>query len=130
MIVVPTLADALQSTSVSIAFTRRAGNARVVYPSLNYLSDRCPEVIPQFMCQPESPMVGPGLDAALVFGREESGLSDDEISQCSYAVAIPSSSDFPSLNLSHATAVVLSWLFEYRSRDTDWATGKDICIQT
>ena len=45
-------------------------------------------------------------DAALVFGNEVSGLSDDEIRLCHVAVTIPSSEEFPSLNLSHAVQVI------------------------
>jgi len=47
-----------------------------------------------------------GLEAALVFGNEISGLSDEELDKCHVAVTIPSSRDFPSLNLSHAVQIV------------------------
>jgi len=49
---------------------------------------------------------------ALVFGREESGLTDEEISACPLACSIPTGTMQPSLNLSHSVAVVGSWLFE------------------
>ncbi len=42
----------------------------------------------------------------IVFGREPSGLSNEEITKCDFAVSIPSSSEYPALNLSHAVAVV------------------------
>ena len=48
---------------------------------------------------------------ALVFGNEASGLSDSELSSCNIAVTIPSSSGFPSLNLSHAVQIALYELF-------------------
>ena len=48
---------------------------------------------------------------ALVFGNEESGLSDEELEPCSLAVAIPTSPLFPSLNLSHAVQIVSYALF-------------------
>ncbi len=51
---------------------------------------------------------------ALVFGREDNGISRDEILQCTHVCSIPSSSDCPSLNLSHAVAVVLSHLFAFQ----------------
>lgn len=50
--------------------------------------------------------------AALVFGREESGLSAEEVSACSHCCAIPAGELQPSLNLSHAVVVVLAQLFE------------------
>jgi len=48
---------------------------------------------------------------ALVFGREDKGLTNEEISLCDLAFTIPTSKDYPSLNLSHAIAVTLYELF-------------------
>ncbi len=47
----------------------------------------------------------------IVFGNERTGLTDEELNVCSVAVNIPSASDFPSLNLSHAVQVVCYTLF-------------------
>ncbi len=49
--------------------------------------------------------------AAIVFGNERTGLTDEELDCCSVAVNIPSSPDFPSLNLSHAVQLVSYALF-------------------
>jgi TrmH family RNA methyltransferase len=43
---------------------------------------------------------------AVLFGNEEAGLTDEELSLCNIAVTIPATSQFPSLNLSHAVQVV------------------------
>jgi TrmH family RNA methyltransferase len=43
---------------------------------------------------------------AVLFGNEETGLTDEELSLCNLAVTIPASAEFPSLNLSHAVQVV------------------------
>ena len=48
-----------------------------------------------------------GAVTALVFGREESGLTEGELRAVSHACAIPTGSMQGSLNLSHAVAVVL-----------------------
>jgi TrmH family RNA methyltransferase len=48
---------------------------------------------------------GPGT-VAVLFGNEETGLTDAELARCNLAVTIPSSPAFPSLNLSHAVQVV------------------------
>ena len=48
---------------------------------------------------------------ALVFGRESTGLFNDEMEQCDLAFIIPTSKEYPSLNLSHAVSVVLHHLF-------------------
>lgn len=55
----------------------------------------------------------PGV-TALVFGREESGLTEEELRLCSQSCSIPTGRMQGSMNLSHAVAVVLSGLFERR----------------
>ena len=44
---------------------------------------------------------------AVVFGPEDNGLSRDELEQCDLLVHIPARREFPTLNVSHAAAVVL-----------------------
>lgn len=44
---------------------------------------------------------------AIVFGPEDNGLSREELALCDLLVHIPARREFPTLNLSHAVAVVL-----------------------
>lgn len=44
----------------------------------------------------------PNYPVALVFGRENSGLSNDELQLCQYHVCIPANPDYSSLNLAMA----------------------------
>jgi tRNA/rRNA methyltransferase len=44
---------------------------------------------------------------ALLFGPEDNGLGRDELARCDLLVHIPARREFPTLNLSHAVAVVL-----------------------
>lgn len=71
---------------------------------------------------PRLAMLGPGevADAAtrrgvgtlgLVFGNEAQGLRNEELARCDAYVRIPASAEQPSLNLSHAVAVLLSRLY-------------------
>ncbi len=46
-------------------------------------------------------------DFAIVFGRENTGLNNEEISKCDFVVAIPTSKKYSVMNLSHAVAVIL-----------------------
>jgi len=48
---------------------------------------------------------------ALIFGRESTGLFNDEVALCDMAFQIPSSKEYPSLNLSHAVSITLYHLF-------------------
>src|SRR5262249_29187948 len=45
--------------------------------------------------------------AALVFGREASGLTDDEVTRCQFLIHIPTGSEYPALNLAQAVAICL-----------------------
>ena len=44
---------------------------------------------------------------ALVFGREDKGLSNEDLDRCHRAVVIPTDPAYPSMNLGHAVAVML-----------------------
>lgn len=44
---------------------------------------------------------------SLVFGREDHGLLNEELEMCDLIVNIPTSPEYPSMNLSHAVSVVL-----------------------
>ena len=44
---------------------------------------------------------------ALVFGREDRGLSNEELLKANKVISLNTSKDYPSLNLSHAVAIVL-----------------------
>jgi tRNA/rRNA methyltransferase len=48
----------------------------------------------------------------LVFGSEDSGLSNDDLLLCDFALHIPSSSEYPVLNLSHAASIVFYEFFK------------------
>ncbi|MFC7134062.1 MULTISPECIES: RNA methyltransferase [Salinibaculum] len=55
---------------------------------------------------------GVDADVCLVFGRESSGLTNDELARLDRICAIPASADYPVLNLGQAATVVL-----YECRD-------------
>ncbi len=47
------------------------------------------------------------VPAAFVFGPERSGLTDDELTRASACLRLPTDPRFPTMNLSHAVALVL-----------------------
>ncbi|MFH1408937.1 MAG: RNA methyltransferase [Nanoarchaeota archaeon] len=55
----------------------------------------------------------PKVKTALVFGREDTGLTNEEVMDCDIVCTIPSQSKYTALNLSHAAAILL---YELRSR--------------
>jgi TrmH family RNA methyltransferase len=52
--------------------------------------------------------LGPAARIAFVFGPERSGLTEQERSRASACLRLPTRPEFPTLNLSHAVAVVLA----------------------
>jgi len=69
---------------------------------------------------PRSPITPENLskiaqkNTAIVFGRENTGLTNEEINLCDFVVTIPASKKYPVMNLSHAVAVVLYELAKNR----------------
>ncbi len=54
---------------------------------------------------------------ALVFGPEDNGLSRTELARCDLLVHVPARREFPTLNLSHAVAIVLYALHRAKGSD-------------
>lgn len=100
------LKEALSDLSFAAATTRRMGKRRKY-------SVFSPEELADFIEKNCYEKCG------LVFGNEERGLTDKELSECSAAVLIPSDSAFPSLNLSHAVQILTYTIFTHFNNNDD-----------
>ena len=56
-----------------------------------------------------------GQPVAILFGRETSGLTNEELQRCQLHLSIPASPEYPSLNLAMSVQVVCYELFKARS---------------
>ena len=92
--VVSTVAEAVRDCQVAVGFSRRAGKVRVPTLSLEEALGLRPYKL------------------ALVFGNEETGLTREELEPCTHLCSIPTAAELPSMNLSHAVAVVLARFYE------------------
>ena len=63
------------------------------------------EVVTPRECALQAAAAGQG-EVALVFGREDRGLSNEEIQLCSYCLSIPAEESYSSLNLAMAVQIV------------------------
>ena len=75
---------------------------------------------------------------AILFGRETSGLSNEELQRCNKHLQIPAHADYPSLNLAMAVQVVCYELFRHSVEGADpdggetghwdrrWATASEL----
>ncbi|HPM41375.1 MAG TPA: TrmJ/YjtD family RNA methyltransferase [bacterium] len=95
-----TLDEALSDRSLAVAFTRRAGKMRRRRMTVSELPG----------------WVAKRGGLALVFGREDKGLTNDEVRRCDAVVAIPSSPALPSLNLAQSVLVAAYELFGARGK--------------
>ena len=116
--IVPTLAEALAGSSLSLATTMLT------------LKDRPCEVqgfqVGAFLRK--HPQEGEG---ALVFGREDNGLTNAECSLCTGRWAFPMNPEFPSLNLAQAVAsasTALRMALEEQAPETDYKSSNDESI--
>ena len=98
-----TLEEALKETSFSIGTTRRFSETsakRMVYdPDLIKWSEL-------------------GSNPAIVFGSEKYGLSNEQLLTCDLIVSIPTAPENPSLNLSHAVAIMCFQAYKNLTQDT------------
>jgi TrmH family RNA methyltransferase len=99
----PSLPEALADISLAAGVTRRRGKFRKSHVLL-------PEELARRALRIKKGKI------ALVFGTEEYGLTDEELSYCHCAVSIPSSPLFPSLNLSHAVQIIAYSFFREAER--------------
>lgn len=87
------VAEAVSDCTIAAGTTRRRGKKRkewLMYPQefVNHL-----EIIKKG-------------SIAILFGNERTGLTDEELQECNLGITIPTSKDFPSLNLSHAVQIM------------------------
>jgi tRNA/rRNA methyltransferase len=95
--VYPSLAEALADTPFSVATTRRHGKYRQEIFTPEEIAARVRAV-------------GGEGRTALVFGREDNGLTTDEVALCRWQATIPTGDEFGSLNLAQA---VLIFVYEF-----------------
>ena len=102
--VVPDLPAALADSTLIAGVTRRVGQRRKL---VSFTPRQLAEKVAGLAAA-----TPPGHGTvSIVFGNEQSGLLDAELELCHMAVSIPSSPDFPSLNLSHAVQVIAYELY-------------------
>jgi len=110
----PSLARALAGFDLSVATTAQRGD-----------SDRHPLRAPTQTPEQLAARLGAaGGRVALVLGREDRGLTAGEVGLCDVVCTIPTPSDYGSLNVSHALAILLYALRPGAPAEYELASGK------
>ncbi len=68
---------------------------------------------------------------ALLLGREDCGLNSEELALCDMLVSIPTSSEYPVMNLSHSAAVLFYELSQTEDADdckVEMASGESLAL--
>ena len=85
------LKDALSSSKLAIGFSARARKSNIPSLSMNELMELLNEYDKE--------------NVSIVFGNEQSGLSNEELQLCNYLVSIPTDSAYTSLNLASSVQI-------------------------
>ena len=67
-------------------------------------------------------------NTAILFGREDFGLLDEELKLCNAVVSVPTSQEYPVMNVSHAAAVILYEISKTGFESKPQATQKDVDV--
>ncbi len=89
------LTDVLREVDLAVGTTGKTGGRRCYHRK--YVT---PEELGELLAETEG-------RAAILFGREDIGLTNEILRRCDLVATIPASEEYPVLNLSHAVAVVL-----------------------
>jgi len=108
----PALEDAVADCTLAVGASARSRTLPWPMISPRELAERLPSE-----CQPDNARV------ALVFGREDSGLTNAELQRCHAHVHVPTNADFSSLNLAAAVQVIayecrMAWLSQQDTAST------------
>ena len=87
------LTDAIDDKSFVVAVARRTGKKRGMVLPLDQGAQKVYDIASD-------------NKVALLFGREDRGLYNEEVNECGLLLTIPADREHPSLNLSHAVMVV------------------------
>jgi TrmH family RNA methyltransferase len=102
--------EAVGGKSLVVGISRRAGKTRGLIPSLA-------EAAAKIALYAEE------NDTAIVFGREDKGLYNTEVSRCGFLASIPTSEAHPSLNLAQAVLLVAYELSRQGADETRRGAG-------
>ncbi|MBS7248599.1 MAG: RNA methyltransferase [Candidatus Jordarchaeales archaeon] len=98
--IVSSLEEALSDVDCVVATTAKLGDQYHVFRTA---------ITPQLLAEGLKNVRG---RVAILFGRESIGLTNEELKLADIVVTIPTSAMYPTLNLSHAVAIILYELFK------------------
>ena len=106
--------EATKDCSLAAGTTRRRGQNR---KEKLFLPEEFAQIADKItgLSDSKSNTESEGANLAVVFGNERTGLTDEQLKECTVGVTIPSSKDFGSLNLSHAVQIICYHFFRQKN---------------
>jgi len=89
--------DAVKNSNIMVGTTAITGKSDDEHTRMPFFT---PKELKEKLC-------GKVGEISLVFGREDAGLSNEEIKKCDMIVGVPTCMEYPVMNLSHAVAIIL-----------------------
>lgn len=108
-VVYPDLAAAIADCTLTVGTTRRHGKYRQEILNPGEVSNVLKE------------QISPTCRAAIIFGREDNGLTTEELALCRWHATIPTSAEYGSLNLAQA---ILLFCYELGMADSPVTEGR------
>ncbi|NJD78093.1 MAG: RNA methyltransferase [Candidatus Methanoperedens sp.] len=110
------LKDAIEGSNIIVGMTGLPGKTDNKHMRMPFVSPR----------KLKEKLAGKSGVISLLFGREDDGLRNEELEICDMIVNIPTTPVYPSMNLSHAVAVVLYELSDVKGETNYLADHFDI----
>ena len=99
--------DILARAAVFTSLEEAVADCELVFgTSARTRSIAWPEVTPETAATQLADLAGAGSRAAVLFGRESSGLSNEELETCQAMIRIPANTEFASLNIASAVQII------------------------
>ena len=104
--------DIIRNITVFSSFEEAVSSFNILIATTHRPRDKQPPLYaPKQLVEKVAPM-SQDHQIGLVFGRENNGLSNDELKQCHYLSTIPLHSKYPAMNLSQSVVVYLYEFFQ------------------
>ena len=113
--------DVLSRAAVFPSVAEAVADCKLVFgTSARTRSISWPEVAPETAAAQIIERTGAGSGAAVLFGRESSGLSNKELEICHAMIRIPANAEFSSLNMASAAQIICYEISkQYLAREAD-----------
>jgi tRNA (cytidine32/uridine32-2'-O)-methyltransferase len=104
--------DILEKAVVVETLSEAIGDCRLVFGTSNRVREISWKVFDPQQAAQQITTQAQSAPIAILFGREDSGLTNEEIQQCHYQIIIPANPNYNSLNIAAAVQIICYEIFQ------------------